>query len=203
MSTPAHVPSAVIAAIVRLEPLAKHNHRELIQLFLAPAVRALPDQSQHHSTLASVASVFQDVDSARACESVARAARDVFMYAVSTYATTGEILVRVMIECGSSATLASACGEAWSIGGERALKVVQGSAFGVPQTLSDVQWELRVPLTSSSASNVVACLDLELSEQKPSGRPTRESFNVEFSQEELVNFFGKIDQIQSQLDALV
>jgi hypothetical protein len=59
-----------------------------------------------------------------------------------------------------------------------------------------------LPLTGSK-QELVAGLDLELSKQNPCGKPTVQTVNVEFDRASLIDFFGKIEKIQSQLDSLV
>ncbi len=187
-------------AIKHIEPLASVDEARLTTCFLAPAVRALPNRFEHHGDDAARARDVFGVGAGE-CARLSTSARSIFMRAASSGAN-GEGLMQMMMEEGSSATLASACGKVWSAGGEEALRAIKATPFGAPKTLSDVQWEVVLPLTGSN-QELMANLDLELSEQTPSGKPTRETFNCEFSHEALVDFFGKVETIQKQLDALM
>lgn len=186
-------------AIARLEPLAQKDEREFQALFAVSAIAALPNRFEHHPL--DLERAFETFGSApEDCARASTSAREIFLRAASRGAD-GEALARIMVEEGASATLASACASAWTAGMEDALKRIRATPFGAPKILTDVQWELRVPLTGSERGLLVG-LDLELSEQTHCGKPTRETFNCEFDHAGLVEFFGNVEKIQSQLDAL-
>ncbi len=135
---------------------------------------------------------------------IMRACRDIFIHASSS-GLDGAALTQALIDAGSSATLASAFGASWSTHESSAMRAIRGESFGIAgQTMTDVQWELKVPITGvASSQEVLASIDLELSEPTPSGEPNRKFLQMEFNKTELVDFFGKIEKIQSQLDALM
>jgi hypothetical protein len=84
----------------------------------------------------------------------------------------------------------------------------RASTMGAPWCLSDVAWEMALGVASSSAAGVKqtsAVLQLELSKDvpEPAGSSTvKQSFAVEFSRDGLLEFLGKLDTIQQQIDSL-
>lgn len=195
-----HMSNKLRRAIAVLDELASKDERQCIDRILTPAAAALPNRFEHeHDALTHIRATFGITVSE--CERASGSARDVFMFAVAK-SLTGEELVKTLVENGSSALLASAAGGVWTAEGERAAKAVRAMPFGAPKVLTDLQWELRLPLTGSK-QELVAGLDLELSKQNPCGKPTVETVDVEFDRAGLIDFFGKIEKIQSQLDSLV
>ena len=187
-------------AIDALEHLVAKNIDALSELFLAPAVVALPNRFEHQIRDCERIQSELGVTTSK-CASYAAHSRTIFMCAASLGAN-GEGLARAMVEEGSSAQLASACGKAWTAGEAAATRAIRMTPFGTPKILSDVQWELRVPMTGSERE-LLASLDVELSEQTPSGKPRQDRFACEFDHAELVHFFTNVEKIQTQLDALI
>jgi hypothetical protein len=191
---------SVERAIQHLDRYAQKDISELTARVLEPAVCALPEAFEHQSDDVLALLKAYDADE-RECARVSTSAKDVFAFAASSE-SSGEQLAAILIERGASATLASACGGAWASKGEEALKRVKSTPFGTPKILTDVQWELVLPLTGSE-QELLGCLDIELSEPTPSGVMKRETFNCEFDHAALIDFFRDVETIQTQIDALM
>jgi len=167
------------------------------------AVLALPRAYAPNASAELVITDALGIDRAK-CADVLRACRDVFIHA-SARGLDGASLARAMLEEGSSATAASAFGASWTANETTAMKAIRAEPFGVGgQVLTDVQWELKVPIAGAmEGREMLASIDLELSAPTPSGEPERKYIQLEFNKEEMLDFFGKIEKIQSQLDALM
>jgi len=167
------------------------------------AARALPATCVPTASNARVITETLGVD-VNGSHAIMRACRDIFIYA-SSNGLDGAALTQALVDSGSSATLASAFGASWTTHEATAMRAIRSEPFGiVGQIMTDVQWELKVPITGGAdAQEVLASIDLELSEPTPSGAPNTKFLQMEFNKAELVDFFGKIEKIQSQLDALM
>ena len=191
---------SIARAIQHLDRYAQKDLRALTARVLEPALRALPEAFENDSEDALALREAFDANE-RECARVSSSAKDVFAFAASSGAS-GETLVAMLIERGASAALASACGGAWASKGDEALKRVKSTPFGAPKIMTDVQWELSLPLTGSE-QELLGSLDIELSEPTPSGVMKRETFNCEFDRAGLVDFFRDVEKIQTQIDALM
>ena len=118
-----------------------------------------------------------------------------------------------MVAAGGNELLVTAMQSAWQAHGPKVIKALKANPFGAPKCLESLKWQVHVPLAGSSLSTGPDPSSelggiMEFTIVTPTGggavkAADRESFAVEFSKEELFQFFGDLEKIQSQLDNLV
>jgi len=160
--------------------------------------------------------LFTDEQAAQACaalsllaselKTIVEACRYVFEKAMYNNAN-GEALSSFLADsAGMGKSHADAFAGAWESGSirEEMLKRNQNYTIGCPLVLSSVDWELRMNLAQSRIRERKDCVvDMSLGLSAPDGSgDASEAFTVEFSHDELSEFFTKVECIQKQLDAM-
>ncbi|XP_056586111.1 COMM domain-containing protein 10 [Triplophysa dalaica] len=96
---------------------------------------------------------------------------------------------------------AEAFSQIWAAAGQDELEKIRQRIFA-PQTLDQVGWQLNLQMGGSCQSKLTAAhavLDVGL--RAEDGDELQNVF-VEFNHQELLDFYNKIEQIQTQLDSL-
>lgn len=91
--------------------------------------------------------------------------------------------------------------QAWAAVGPQLVDRLRNRSFA-PKKLEQVGWQLNLQMASSSQAklkNPSAVLELGLSNQDSE---TQEKVFVEFSHQELLDFYNKLEVVQGQLDSL-
>lgn len=105
------------------------------------------------------------------------------------------------MQCSAFATV-------WASDSAAYLARLRAKPFGAPLVLEDFSWRLSLGVGSSGDTAVktsTAIVDLDLRADRPTTAPgasAHERFAVEFSREQLLTFFEKLDRVQQQIDAL-
>ena len=93
----------------------------------------------------------------------------------------------------------------WGETGSTYMTRLKSRTLGAPRVLNDVSWQLELQLAQKTATKLTTpCAVFEFNTSNPSGyeETDAEKFQVEFTHEELFDFFTKIEKIQSQVDKL-
>ncbi|KAM6954723.1 COMM domain-containing protein 10 [Aplochiton taeniatus] len=91
--------------------------------------------------------------------------------------------------------------QAWAAAGPELVDRLRNRSFA-PSTLEQVGWQLNLQMASSGQAklkNPSAVLELGLKNQDSE---TQEKVFVEFSHQELLDFYNKLEMVQGQLDSL-
>lgn len=96
----------------------------------------------------------------------------------------------------------------WASDSAAMLARARAKPLGVPYVLDSATWKINLGMGSDASTAVkttTAAFDFSLSAARPSGEPgavAAASFAVEFSRDELLGLFEKLDRVQQQMDAL-
>lgn len=96
----------------------------------------------------------------------------------------------------------------WASDSSGMLSRARAKPLGVPYILDSATWKISLGMGSDAETAVkttTAAFEFSLSAARPSGEPdsaASASFAVEFSRDELLGLFEKLDRVQQQMDAL-
>jgi len=99
-------------------------------------------------------------------------------------------------------------GSVWTAESAPYLAQLRARVLGAPLKLQDCAWRLSLGVGSSAGTSVkdaTAVFDFSLAADAPSGAATSAtvtSVSVEFTRDELLDFFTKLDRVQQQIDSL-
>eukprot|EP00968_Pinguiococcus_pyrenoidosus_P013852 scaffold1254_cov251-Pinguiococcus_pyrenoidosus.AAC.10 len=107
-------------------------------------------------------------------------------------------------EAGMLDTLVEVVTTIWEELGGAFVKRLKAASFGAPLSLTDSTWYMHLTMGRSGLTRLQEPTAIfELTLERPSQVSSeQETIGMEFDHDELSAFFGKLEQIQEQLDAL-
>ena len=114
------------------------------------------------------------------------------------------VLAATLTAAQMAADHAAAMSDAWEKEGAGVIKRLRdASVMGAPKVMLSTDWSLSINMASSTVSDTkAASARFEMDLARPNGGGEEETLAVEFSHEELYEFFKKLEKVQSQLDDL-
>eukprot|EP01117_Protostelium_nocturnum_P007075 TRINITY_DN253_c0_g1_i2.p1 TRINITY_DN253_c0_g1~~TRINITY_DN253_c0_g1_i2.p1 ORF type:complete len:204 (+),score=79.76 TRINITY_DN253_c0_g1_i2:601-1212(+) len=120
------------------------------------------------------------------------------------YAARPEILGLQLEHAGVSASKISAFQSVWTEGGSELIGKLRKQTI-VPKQLDQIGWRFHLQLSQNTLSKLkepAAIFKFDLN-SSTGNEAENESFRLEFTPDELFNFFTKLELIQEQLDNLL
>ena len=120
--------------------------------------------------------------------------------------TSASSLSKQLVAAGVQEAQAAAFGRVWKGEGAALVAKLRARSMGAPMVLNAAKWELHLQLGQSGlsrAKDARAMFELDLRDASNVEDTSKaDNFMLEFSHDQLYDFFQKIERVQQQLDSL-